>query len=126
MDATVSEIHAYPLRPAGFAEPLFHTRQSRRLILQHLANSNWLFRASEAPRPAERKPDRALCPAASGAMASDEYRVIASWREVDRWWEPDGGVDVIWRRVESRCGRQEVRAEPVRGPTTEQQTMSAV
>jgi hypothetical protein len=42
--------------------------------------------------------------------------VIASWREVDRWWEPGGGVDVVWRLVESGRpgrGKQEIMAEPV-------------
>ena len=35
-------------------------------------------------------------------------RVIASWREVERWWEPDGGVDLVWCRVEDCRGRQTV------------------
>lgn len=101
MEATVSEIHAYPLRPEGYAEPLFHDRGSRKEILEHLAESSWLFRASEA----------------TGSAKSAEVRpehdgtVLASWREVDRWWEEGGGVDVVWRRVETRCGKQEVRAE---------------
>ena len=30
METTVSEIHAYPARPEGYEEPLFHTRRSRK------------------------------------------------------------------------------------------------
>lgn len=107
MEATVSEIHAYPLRPEDYAEPLFHSARSRREILEHLAKSNWLFRASQAPR---RQPRPAT--AAFTDQEKVDSRLIASWREVDRWWEPEGGVDVIWRLSETRAGRQELRAEP--------------
>lgn len=100
MEATVSEIHAYPLRPEGYAEPLFHDQSSRKEILDHLAESEWLFRASEAPKSKVH----------TGAQLTGYVAVLASWREVDRWWEEDGGVDVIWRRVQRQCGRQEVRA----------------
>lgn len=107
MEATVSEIHAYPLRPEGYAEPLFHDYKSRREILEHLARSGWLWRASEAPRPACQAPERG-----PHEGAGKDGRVIASWREVDRWWEPGGGVDLVWRRVEDRRGRQTVLAKP--------------
>ena len=100
MEATVSEIHGYPLRPEDYAEPLFHDQSSRKEILDHLAQSEWLFRASEAQRPKAKTKDKLVA----------EVAVLASWREVDRWWEEDGGVDVIWRRVQRQCGRQEVRA----------------
>lgn len=103
MEATVSEIHAYPLRPEGYAEPLFHDRNSRKEILEHLAESKWLFRASEAQRPK-----------ASEDQLTAEVAVLANWREVDRWWEEGGGVDLIWRRIERRCGRQELMTEPTR------------
>lgn len=109
MEATASEIHAYPLRPGGFAEPLFHTAESRKRILEHLAESSWLFRASETRRPEMKRPE-----AVSVYTGRGEGRVVASWREVDRWWEPGGGVNVIWRRIETWCGRQEVMAEPAR------------
>lgn len=102
MEASAGEIHAYPLRPEGFAEPLFHTADSRKRILEHFAESSWLFRASEAPRPVRTRTDDA---------AKETARVIASWREVDRWWEPGGGVDLVWRRIETSCGRQEVMSE---------------
>lgn len=109
--ATVTEIHEYPLRPEGYAEPLFHSHESRKEILDHFARSSWLSRGieleetREAPRPA-RTPSRA-----STAIRE----VLASWREVDRWWETGGGVDVVWRLVEDRGGRQEVRAEQAPG-----------
>lgn len=105
MEATVDEIHAYPLRPEGFEEPLFHIADSRKRILEHFAESGWLFRASEASPPLRTRTDDA---------AKETVRVIASWREVDRWWDPGGEVDVIWRRIETRCGRQELRSEPAR------------
>ncbi len=47
MEATVSQIHEYPLRPEGFEEPLFVTPESRKEIAEHLARSPWLWRASE-------------------------------------------------------------------------------
>ncbi|CAN5789400.1 hypothetical protein BH20ACT11_BH20ACT11_13870 [soil metagenome] len=124
---TVSEIHAYPLRPEGYAEPLFHDSKSRKEILEHFARSGWLSRASEAPeipKVTEVTEVTEVCSAPGSARASlvassrgraemEESRILASWREVDRWWEPDGGVDVIWRLVESGRGKQEMRAEPV-------------
>ena len=111
VQATVSEIHRYPLRPAGYAEPLFHCRESRREILDHLAESGWLQRASEASRPA-RPEQRSSEPMVSEPARGAPGRVIASWREVERWWEPDGGVDLVWCRVEDCRGRQTVLAEP--------------
>ena len=47
MTATVSEIHAYPGRPRGFAEPLFHSPQTRRTVMEHFLEAPWLRRASE-------------------------------------------------------------------------------
>ena len=49
MEATVSEIHSYPLRPDGFVEPLFETPESQREIANHLLRAPWLSRASEMP-----------------------------------------------------------------------------
>lgn len=106
---TVSEIHRYPLRPDGYAEPLFHSLESRKEILEHFARSGWLWRASEQSAPAlgqTRGP--------SGARAESVVRVISRWREVDRWWEPGGGVDAVWRLVELDLGGERVRAEPQR------------
>ncbi len=118
MEATVSEIHAYPLRPEGYAEPLFHDRKSRKGILDHLAKSGWLWRACEMPQPKRSEPVEPVDPElgrAKLAYANSE-RVLASWREVDRWWEVDGGIDLVWRLVESGRGTQEIRAEPGAGP----------
>ena len=47
MESTVTEIHDYPLRPAGFVEPLFWGSESRRAVMEHLAASTWLSRATE-------------------------------------------------------------------------------
>ena len=105
--ATVSEIHAYPLRPEGFEEPLFHTRQSRRKILEHLAASEWLDRASEAPRPSAR-PSKKM----QGDTSRQERRILASWREVDRWWRPDGGVDRVCYLLRRAGGAEEVCTRP--------------
>lgn len=99
--ATVSEIHAYPLRPEGYAEPLFHSLESRKEILEHFTRSSWLWRASEQAAP---MPETAR-------KAGSVVRVIFRWREVDRWWEPDG-VDAVWRLVELDRGGERVWAEP--------------
>lgn len=101
MDATVTEIHDHPLRPAGFEEPLFLTRESRKQILEHLSEASWLSRASLAPPSTMRE----------GRESGSSGRVITSWREVDRWWEPDGGIDAVWRLLECGEGRQEIRAD---------------
>ena len=121
MEATVSEIHRHPLRPEGYAEPLFHSHKSRKEILEHLARSRWLGKASELSvrERGARAYDyhSAASPDSQGSLGAKDpvARVLASWREVDRWWEPGGGVDVVWRLVEDRGGRQEIRAVPVPG-----------
>ncbi|WP_047865477.1 hypothetical protein [Rubrobacter aplysinae] len=109
VEASVSEIHGYPLRPEGYAEPLFHSLESRKEILEHFARSSWLWRASEQAAPA---PGQTGAP--SGARAGRVVRVMSRWREVDRWWEPDGGVDAVWRLVELDRGGECVWAEPQR------------
>ena len=111
VDTSIREIHDYPLRPEGFQEPLFLTPEARREVLEHLAGSDWLFRASECGRLKSR------VRGANVAPVNRIGRVLASWREVDRWWEPDGGIDAIWRLVELDSGREEVWAEaPVQTP----------
>lgn len=47
MEASLAEIHRYPLRPDGFGEPLFPTHESRRAVAEHLVRAPWLSRASE-------------------------------------------------------------------------------
>lgn len=121
MENKVSEIHKYPLRPAGYTEPLFHSRESRKEILEHFVKGGWLWRASEAPEAPEAPEVTEVCsgsdpvrasPGRCGSKLADARvsQVLASWREVDRWWEPDGGVDVVWRLVQSERGRQEILA----------------
>lgn len=110
MEATVSEIHKHPLRPAGYAEPLFHTPQSRKEILEHLARSRWLGKASEIAR-GRRCKERTLR-ADEGAQPVET--VLASWREVDRWWEEGGGVDRLCHLVRTTSGGEEVRSRPPR------------
>lgn len=114
MEASISEIHAYPLRPEGYAEPLFHDRKSKKQILEHFARSGWLSRASEF-KEAPSKAGPARNPSSAAITGTAVSEVLASWREVDRWWEPGGGVDVVWRLVEDHGGRQEIRAEPAPG-----------
>ena len=118
MEATVSEIHAYPARPEGYAEPLFHTRHSRREILAHLARSPWLCRASELETrniEAHKAEDHGGADGRRAAGGScSRARVLASWREVDRWWEAGGGVDVVWRLHQLESGRQTILAESLR------------
>jgi hypothetical protein len=46
-NTNVSEIHAYPLRPPNFEEPLFPTADSNRAIMEHLLKAPWLTRASQ-------------------------------------------------------------------------------
>lgn len=48
MEATVSEIHAYPRRPEGFAEPLFWGPENKREVMEHFLEASWIQRASEA------------------------------------------------------------------------------
>ena len=112
MKAAVSEIHAYPARPEGYVEPLFHTRQSRKEVMEHLARSPWLCRASElGTRVIE---GRGVDDRRKAVPGSSRARVLASWREVDRWWEADGGVDVVWRLIQLESGRQTILAESLR------------
>jgi hypothetical protein len=46
-NTSVSEAHAYPLRPPSFEEPFFSTAESRRTVVEHLRKAQWLSRASE-------------------------------------------------------------------------------
>lgn len=47
MEATVTEIHEYPARPAGYSEPLFGGPENSRQIMEHFLEASWLKRASE-------------------------------------------------------------------------------
>src|SRR5688500_17524678 len=99
MEASVSEIHRYPLRPEAFEEPLFPTRESRLAILDHLLRTSWLSRASEMeerggqaaharwePVELENRHGRVRVTWASGRRRCRKRRhvveVLGRWREV--------------------------------------------
>ena len=119
---TVSEIHRYPLRPPGFEEPLFPTREFKRAVAEHLASAPWLSRGSELPEgsgqtvhsreePAHvlrRDNGRAYLVRRCGngcrhgrrrTRKRRVVRVLERWREVGPWWEAEGGADRLVFRV---------------------------
>ena len=104
MEASVSEIHSYPLRPEGFEEPLFPTRESRLAVLDHLLGAPWLSRASEMeerggqaaharwePVELENRHGRVRIAWTSGRRRCRKRRhvveVLGRWREVRAWWD---------------------------------------
>ncbi len=118
MEATVSEISGYPLRPPGFAEPLFPTPESRREVAEHLARAPWLSRASELPgmvgSSARLRAERVELRRRLGSRDVEVVRfhagrwswrrrrvveVVARWREVRLWWDEDASVDRLLFRV---------------------------
>ena len=103
---SVSEIHAYPLRPEGFEVPLFPTAASRREVAEHLLGAPWLERACEIvgrgggevarafEEPVEVKVLRGgrtyVVPREHGRRRRPGRRVIEvldRWREVGGWWD---------------------------------------
>ena len=115
---TVSEIHRYPLRPPGFEEPLFPTREFRRAVAEHLASAPWLSRGSELRRGSGQAARRREEPAhvlrrddgraylvrscGNGHCRTRKRRVVQvleCWREVGSWWEPERRVDRLVFRV---------------------------
>ena len=116
MEASVSEIHRYPLRPRGFEEPLFPTRESRLRILDHLLLSSWLSRASEAegrggqaahagrePVDVEKRGGRVRISWRSGRGRWRRERriveVLGRWREVRAWWDEERATERSLFRV---------------------------
>ncbi len=107
METSVSEIHRYPLRPEGFEEPLFPTRESRLSVLDHLLRSSWLSRASEAesrggqaahawrePVELENRHGRVRISWASGRRRCRRIvEVLGRWREVGAWWDEERATD---------------------------------
>ena len=110
MKASVSEIHCYPLRPEGFEEPLFPTRESRRAVLDHLLRAPWLSRASEIeerggqaaharwePVELENRHGRVRVTWTSGRRRCRKRRhiveVLERWREVRAWWDEKRAKD---------------------------------
>jgi hypothetical protein len=110
MKASISEIHRYPLRPEGFEEPLFPTRESRRAVLDHLLRANWLSRASEMEgrggqaaharwEPVEVEGSLTVgCVRISrtSGRCRKKWRVVevlGRWREVRAWWDEERAKD---------------------------------
>ncbi len=120
--ASVSEIHGHPLRPEGFEEPLFPTRESRRAVAEHLARSSWLCRASELSgsggEAAHRRRERAhviFCRDGRAYLVRPsrlqrglrKERIVGllqRWREVGHWWDGEACVDRLCFRVELAGG----------------------
>lgn len=110
-EMSVSEIHGYPLRPAGFEEPLFPGAASRRVVAEHLLRAPWLVRASELVGRggqavhARREPvelrtgfagGRVQVVGSSGCGRRRQgwvTEVLARWREVGEWWDEDRTID---------------------------------
>jgi len=116
MEASVPEIHRYPLRPDGFEEPLFPTRESRRAVGDHLLRAPWLSRASEMenrggqaahvrlePVELENRHGRVRISWASGRRRCRKKRqiveVLCRWREVRAWWDEARATDRSLVRV---------------------------
>jgi hypothetical protein len=116
MKASVSEIHRYPLRPEGFEEPLFSTRESRLAILDHLLLAPWLSRASEMedrggqaaharyePVELENRRGRLRIIRASERRRCRKKQhvveVLGRWREVRAWWDEKRAKDRDLTRV---------------------------
>lgn len=116
MEASVSEIHRYPLRPDGFEEPLFQTRESRRAVGDHLLRASWLSRASEMenrggqaaharlePVELENRQGRMRVVLTSGRRRCRKKRqiveVLGRWREVRAWWDETRATDRSLVRV---------------------------
>jgi hypothetical protein len=116
MEASGSEIHCYPLRPEGFEEPLFPTRESRQAVLDHLLRAPWLSQASEMeerggqtvharwePVELENRHGRLRIVWASGRSRRRKKQhvveVLDRWREVRAWWDETRAKDRSLARV---------------------------
>lgn len=115
-ETTVTNIHHYPLRPTGFAEPLFLGRSAKKEVAEHLACSGWLEKASEVLASGEarlgepchvyRGTGGAVWLARPGCRRRRRRagkrrvaRVLERWREVRGWWEPGSGANRLCFRV---------------------------
>lgn len=118
MQASVSEIHLYPVWPEGFAEPLFSTPESRRAVVEHLLEASWLSRASEVAggstcgQTAHVRREAVEVGRCCGRVRISwswgkrrcrrerwVVEVLERWREVGTWWDEDVGVDRVVVRV---------------------------
>jgi hypothetical protein len=113
----VSEVHAYPLRPGGFEEPLFATVSSKRGVIDHLLEAPWLIRASELKggtgeaahalsEPVELKSlgnqMEVVRPKASKRCSWKRRRIVRvldRWREVWGWWDKNRHIDRLVFRI---------------------------
>jgi len=110
MQASVSEIHCYPLRPDGFEEPLFPTLESRRAVLDHLLRSPWLSLASEIQGRGGQTVHTRCEPVEVDNQGGDVriswdsdrrrcrkqrriVEVLNRWREVRAWWDETRATD---------------------------------
>lgn len=120
MDATVSEIHQYPLRPPGYEESLFPTAGSKRAVAEHLLGAPWLHRAAElgtrrgsgqAARATDEPVYVLVRDRGSFVVRSERpirgsswrkrriVEIVDLWREVRSWWRSDDAVDRLLVRV---------------------------
>ena len=116
MEASVSEIHSYSLRPEGFEEPLFPTPESRRAVMEHLLEASWLRRASEmagnsgqtAHAQRERVEVESRCGRVRVLWASGRHRCrqkrwvverLDRWREVRAWGDEERATNRTVVRV---------------------------
>lgn len=111
LETSVTEIHRYPLRPEGFEEPLFPSRESRLAVGEHLLRAPWLIRASEvAARIGEPVEVRRGCAGFEVSWNSGCGRrrrrergwrrvveVLDRWREVRGWWGEEGVDRRVYR-----------------------------
>ena len=118
MEATVTEIHDYPHRPAGFKEPLFWGLENKREAMEHYLATTWVQRASElATRPTgrgsgetaharnervrigRREDDTLVLERGCGWRRRRKCvrKVLGSWREVRGWWESEGYDLMLYR-----------------------------
>jgi hypothetical protein len=116
-NTNVSEVHAYPLRPPNFEEPLFPTADSKRAIVEHLLMAPWLTRASQleghtgeavhAPEePVKLRGRRGrveLVRTRSGKRCRWRRRMVVRildrWREICNWWDEERYTDRFVFRV---------------------------
>jgi hypothetical protein len=113
MEASVSEIHRYPLRPEDFEEPLFPTRESRRRVLDHLLLAPWLSLASEMeggcgqaaharrePVELENRQGQVRVVQTSRCRKRRHIvEILGRWREVRAWWDETRAKDRSLVRV---------------------------
>lgn len=139
MKATVTEIHDYPHRPAGFAEPLFWGLENKREAMEHFLAATWVHRASELATSrgsgeaahARRESVRIGCredgtrflERRCGRSGSSGRRrghrsirsvreVLDCWREVRGWWASGGEDLVVYRLMLSDGAILDVAKDP--------------